>query len=119
MSLNESVSSFASPKTYQQKRSQAGIAIGFSILLLLIFMTAWMSLSQMNQNQVQLQRVLDEHVTKLELINQMRHAARERTIAMQKITLLEDPFDQDDAFLLFNQFGAEFATARLAYIALG
>lgn len=119
MSSKESPSSFVAPKTHQKKRSQVGIAIGFSILLLLIFMTAWLSLSQMNQNQNQLQRVLDEHVTKLELINQMRHAARERTIAMQKITLLEDPFEQDEIFLSFNHFGAEFAKARLAYIALG
>lgn len=119
MSPNEPQSSFVSSKRYQKKRSQAGIAIGFAILLLLIFMTAWLSLSQMNRNQTQLQRVLDEHVTKLELINQMRHAARERTIAMQKILLLDDPFEQDEVFLAFNQFGAQFAQARLAYIELG
>jgi len=99
--------------------SLLGLVIGFGILLILLVAVATISLSRMADNQARLEYVLDRHVAKLELITQMRHTARERTIALQKLMLLDDPFVQDEVFLAFNRYGAQFAGARQAYIALG
>lgn len=96
--------------------TQINMVGGFSILVILIVMIAWISLYQMNRNQQQLKHVLDVHVVKLELINDMRRAARERTVAMQKLFLLDDPFEQDNVFLAFNQYGTEFAGSRNQYV---
>ena len=103
----------------EHQGSQAGLVAGFGVLLVLLLATAWVSATQMAENQRRSQAVLDQHVTKLELITRMRHEARERTIALQKLTLLDDPFEQDEVYLAFNRYGASFAEARQAYLALG
>ena len=99
-----------------RKRSLANIAGGFTILVILIVLVAGISLYKMHIDQARFQYVLDQHVGKLDLISEMRNAARERTIAMQKLILLDDPFEQDDIFLYFNRLGGQFARARLRYL---
>lgn len=96
--------------------SQVNIAAGFAILISLIIMVAWFSVHKMDSNQAQLQFVLDQHIAKLDLITEMRNAARERTIAMQQLILMDDPFEQDEIFLYFNRLGAVFTRARAEYL---
>jgi len=52
----------------------------------------------------------------MELVVKMRAAARERTVILQRMILLDDPFQRDEEYLRFNHYGAEFANARITYI---
>ena len=42
----------------------------------------------------------------------MRFAARERTLSMYRMALMEDPFARDEEFLVFNSYALDFITAR-------
>ena len=119
--MKASASPHADPPdaTVDREPSLLGLVVGFGILLILLVAVATISLSRMAANQAQLEQVLQKQVAKVELITQMRHTARERTIALQKLMLLDDPFAQDDVFLAFNRYGGQFAAARQAYIDLG
>lgn len=58
------------------------------------------------------------HFTKLNLVVQMRAAAHERTLALQKMLLQPDPFIRDEEWIRFNQYGAEFARSRLNILSM-
>ena len=58
------------------------------------------------------------HFTKLHLVVQMRAAAHERTLALQKMLLQTDPFIRDEEWIRFNQYGAEFARSRLSILSM-
>ena len=53
------------------------------------------------------------HFTKLNLVIEMREAAHERTLTLQKMLLQTDPFVRDEEWIRFNQYGADFARNRL------
>lgn len=59
-----------------------------------------------------------DHFTKLNLVVQMRAAAHERTLALQKMLLQPDPFIRDEEWIRFNQYGAEFARSRLNILSM-
>jgi len=57
-----------------------------------------------------------EHNKKTELVTNMLSAARQRTIILQGFLLIEDPFERDEKTLIFDSFGAKFATARTSLL---
>jgi len=63
-----------------------------------------------------LNEIAGELQTKIGLTVAMRRAARERTVNLQHLIILDDPFDKDDAWMLFNHNGALFADARLTLL---
>lgn len=58
------------------------------------------------------------HFAKLNLVVQMRAAAHERTLALQKMLLQPDPFIRDEEWIRFNQYGADFARSRLTILSM-
>ncbi|MDH5694721.1 MAG: EAL domain-containing protein, partial [Gammaproteobacteria bacterium] len=48
----------------------------------------------------------------------MRYAARERTLRLYEMVSNKDPFTRDDFWMEFNQFGNEFVTKRMRFMAL-
>lgn len=107
------------PRTVTSRSSSVLLFLGLSSLLMLILLIGGVSLSEMHSTQVKLRSLLDNQVHKLELIARMRHFARERTIALQRMLLLDDPFEQDEIFQHFNILGSRFVVARQNYLDLG
>lgn len=58
------------------------------------------------------------HFSKLNLVIEMREAAHERTLTLQKMLLQTDPFVRDEEWIRFNQYGADFARNRLNILSM-
>ena len=92
--------------------------VGFSLstVILASFVTyKYFSMQSQKQNYELAAR---NHHTKLNLVVQMRSAAHERTLALQKMLLQPDPFIRDEEWIRFNQYGAEFARSRLNILSM-
>ena len=57
-------------------------------------------------------------MAKIELTTSMYTSARQRIVVMQKMILLEDPFERDELTLKLDKLAAEFARARIAFLAM-
>jgi len=88
------------------------MVLGFGIIISLMVLVIVIALGQMNYSFVRIQQVVNKNNIKTRLIGNMLTSARERTISIQKIVILDDLFERDDEFLLFNSHGAKFIAAR-------
>lgn len=88
------------------------MSIGFGAVILLMVLIIFIALKQMNLTYVYIQKVVNSNNTKTSLVSNMLIAARERTISIQKIVNIDDPFERDDEFMLFNTYGLKFLQAR-------
>ena len=73
---------------------------------------------ELETTKKQIDLISKNHLTKIDLIVQMRSAAHERTLALQRMLLQPDPFVRDTEWLRFNQHGAEFARSRLNILSM-
>jgi len=88
------------------------MVLGFGIIISLMVLVIVIALGQMNYSFVRIQQVVNQNNIKTRLIGNMLMLARERTISIQKIVILDDPFERDDEFILFNRHGVKFIAAR-------
>lgn len=86
---------------------------GFTTILSLMFLVAIVSLSMLHTSSRNIEQLVHANNTKSNLIHQMRTAGRERTLSLQNMIILDDPFRQDDEWMRINANGAAFAAARL------
>lgn len=92
--------------------SRVSLRLGFAAMLLLLGILValgWFHLSELRQ---QIELVTHEHMVKLDLAASMHVAARERTVNLQKLVLLQDPFERDEQLLMFHRYAGEFAHHR-------
>ena len=90
----------------------AGLVTGFSVALLLMVVIFSVGLTSMSAIQKRLKGIAENQNVKTELVNTMRYAARERTLSLYRMLLLDDPFARDDEFMAFNHTAHVFITAR-------
>ncbi len=88
------------------------LKIGLSSILGLMFLVSIVSLSMLNSSSDHIREVVAANNIKSELIHKMRVSARERTVNLQNMIILEDPFKQDEQWMLINANGADFAAVR-------
>jgi signal transduction histidine kinase/response regulator of citrate/malate metabolism len=62
--------------------------------------------------------IVENHMAKIELATTMYTSARQRIVTMQKMTLIDDPFDRDEQALFLDKLAAQFAVARLDLLEL-
>ncbi len=99
-------------------RARWVLALGFvGMFVLMLFLTG-VGLRSLNESQARLERITGEHLRKMLLVADMRNAARERTINLQKMILLADPIDLEEQFNLFARHGGEFAARRMTLLEL-
>ena len=92
------------------------LGFGFIIVLAGILMTVWVTVT--NSTVQQLDEVVNSYNLKRQLLMDMRTLARERTVSIQKMLILDDPFERDDEYLRFNRLGTQFVVARERYLSL-
>lgn len=97
-----------------------GMFVGFSAMLsimaLLTLSGLWWGMGSI---QSRLEAIVTTNMEKIRLAVTMRSAARERTLILQRMFILSDPFERDEEFLRFNHQAAVFTQARLQLINAG
>jgi len=95
------------------------MTLGFGIIILLMVLIVAIALNQLNLTFDRIHQVVNKNNIKSSLLTTMLISARERTISIQKISSLDDPFERDDEYMLFNSYGAKFANSRMKLKAVG
>jgi diguanylate cyclase (GGDEF)-like protein/PAS domain S-box-containing protein len=94
------------------------LVFGFSaILVLMVFLTA-VGIIHLEASQRRLEGIVGNHLAKITLANRMYTAARERTVSLQRMLLLTDPFERDDQWTRYGNYAGEFTQARAALLAM-
>lgn len=87
------------------------------MLSLVVFVT-FIGLRNLETIQQHTQSVVSNHVAKIAFATTMSTLARQRIVTMQKMTLIDDPFERDELSLHLNSFAAGFVNARLSLLEL-
>lgn len=96
----------------QRDSAKKLLKLGLGTILGLMFILALVSLALLHSSSERIKEVVAENNIKSGLLNRMRAAARERTVNLQNMIILDDPFRQDEQWMLIYTNGAEFAEAR-------
>ncbi len=99
-------------------RSFIGLTAGFLSIALIMSLVIVLGISRMATMQLQLEKIVDNHLTKMRLVTSMRIAARERTLILHRMINLTDPFDRHDEWIRFNSSAAIFVESRLLLVNL-
>jgi hypothetical protein len=103
----------------QTSSAKFGLFFGFSaalsIVAILTLIGIWWGVGSL---QSHLDTLVGDQINKIRLAVDMRNYARQRTHSIQRMILLDDPFDRDDEFLRFNGYGAKFVVARTEFLSL-
>ena len=93
-------------------RSKIIILLGFGSILVLVSLLIIIGVTNLSKSKSRLDRVVNSNNLKIQLVNQMRSAARERTISLQHMMITEDPVDFDKSVARMAVYGGEFVAAR-------
>ena len=97
-------------------KTRTTLIIAFSIMLIFIlFLTSAGGYLLVSGIQ-RVEEVVTQNVRKSELISDMRIAGRLRSLALSQMLLIDDPFDREEEYDLFNSYGTEFILARNALV---
>ena len=93
-----------------------GILIrGFSFITLAVVIMAVVWFQMISQSQQQIENILEEQ-SETKAVFTMREAAYQRTIALSRMALMEDEFDQDDEYIKLKEQAGKFIKAREIFI---
>lgn len=95
------------------------LLIGFGSIFALMILIAVIASDQMQFTFKSIVYIVKDNNTKMNLISTMLVSARERTISLQRMVRMTDPFERDEEWMRFNSYGAKFATARKQFVELG
>jgi len=96
----------------QFRHSRSIIISGFTFVLVTLLVAGASGIGQLNELNRQQHELDEQFILKRDLLTTMLSASRERAIALNMISNLEDPFRRDDEMLHYSALGAAFAGAR-------
>lgn len=88
------------------------VILGFSTILILMFILVFVSQHQMRKNNLLLSNLITDTNVKIQMANTMRDAIRVRENLMYKIQLTEDIFDRDELYMAFLDQAGLYKEAR-------
>ena len=100
----------------RSQQSTFWLGLSFATVLFMMAGLAIFSMYKLNDTNKHMDTIAGELLEKISLTITMRRAARERTVNLQHLIILEDAFDKDDVWMTFNSHGGEFANARMTLI---
>ena len=114
MAHRESPDATASDSTLHRHDYRSAIAItaGFAVVLLLMALMIMIGLDRISQVHNRLDVIVHEHNVKTELLNNMRTAARERSVTLLRLSITDDPFDIDEGIMEFRAHASDFMVNR-------
>ena len=107
-----------SQKSKSSLNFQVALIAGFVALLMLIGFVTVIGIKNLQALQQDADLIVTNHMAKIRLVTTMYTSARQRTVTLQKLVLLDDPFARDDLSLYADVLGSKFAQARLALLDL-
>ena len=102
----------------ERSRSIRGLTIGFISIGLVLSLVIILGINRMATLNSGLRQIVDNHLFKMKLVNEMRIAARERTLGLDRMINFTDPFDRNEEWMHFNENGTRFAAARIQLLKL-
>ena len=87
-------------------------------MLILMAAIAAIGLTRMAAINGRMNVIVNQHNVKTDLVGAMRNAARERSISLHRMALMQDAFDRDEEYRYFREKAAEFLLARDALKAM-
>lgn len=90
------------------------LTIGFALIILLMLVVISVGVNRMIDNNKLMDEVVTQNNVKLDLVRKMYIAARERSVLLLTMLILDDPFERDEIFLKFNEMATRFAVSRMA-----
>ncbi len=93
-------------------RDNVILIIGFAAVLGLMGLLTAISLRQMERQLDQLDLIVNGIMTKVEVTAHMHAIARQRTLSLQRMLIIDDPFLRDEEWSRFTQQAALFIEAR-------
>ncbi len=94
------------------------LPLSFSQIILLMIVVASISVFRMGTISERMGNLVNERNVKVSNIMAMYVSARERSLSLLKMLNLEDPFEREDEFEIFNEQATKFAVARMSLVAL-
>lgn len=95
-----------------------GVTAGFALIVLLLATLTLVGLLRIAEINRHMEQIVKNNNVKTELVHTMKDALRERTIITHLVSLLKDPFAQDEEYQNFSNQGAAFSAARAALEAM-
>jgi diguanylate cyclase (GGDEF)-like protein/PAS domain S-box-containing protein len=87
-------------------------SIAFAVILVLMAILTNTALNRMQHEIKNIDVIVNNNNLKTQLVNRMRTAARDRTVALMHMVIETDAFVREEAFVEFNQNGGLFSAAR-------
>ena len=101
-----------------KSHTNAIILLGFTLILAIMAMLMAIWLTNITSNKALITEIVKDQ-KKTELIFDMREAANQRALSLYRMSVIDDPFDQDEEYLNFREQGTNFIKARLALVEAG
>lgn len=98
------------------RHSKYTISLGFILILSLLAAVAVIGLTRMAAIKSRMDNIVNQQNVKTELVATMHNAARERSISLHRMALMQDPFERDEEYLYFRQMAWDFIKARNALL---
>jgi len=95
-----------------------GVGLGFLLILILMAVFTITGVTQMSGVNDRMNRLVNHNSVKVALVHEMKNALRERAVIMHNMSLMTDPFDQEDEYLRLGGLGAKYVKARSSFLAL-
>ncbi len=92
--------------------TRKNLRLGFSAIVILMILLTSAGLIQHAASVKRIDSIVKNQNVKTNLITTMRTAGRERTVSMQKMLIMQDPFERDEEWMRFNAHATTFALAR-------
>lgn len=100
-------------KYFKQSRL---LPLGFALIIFQMIIVTSVGVIRMKENNALMAGVVTQNNVKINLVRNMYIAARERSVLLLKMLVLDDPFERDELFLEFNVMATRFSVARLEVI---
>ncbi len=106
-------------KQTEYSRLARAVGMGFSIILILVFLVTSLSLYRLNEFNSTMEVIVDVHNKKVSLAFAMRDAILQRSISIYTMLATDDYFIRDEELLRFYSYAGNYRTRRAELINLG
>lgn len=100
----------------ERKASRRGIIYAFLLVIGIMLAITSVGLSRIQNLSTDLERIVQEHDVQIALMHSMRTAARERSIILQSMMIINDPFTIDDYAMQMSSLASQYLQAREALL---
>ena len=99
-------------------KSKFIILVGFSAIFLLVSLLIVIGVTNLNKSKSHLDNIVKSNNMKIQLVNKMHQAARERTIVVQQMFLTDNDADFEKVKQKMGFYGGRFVSSRSEFLRL-